>query len=372
MKADALEANPWLVREKQHVVALLALPSMTSRRLREMLALFGSPAGAWDAVARGSARAPEEDADWRGTAAASDPTRISRDLEAASIAVVVRGEREYPRLLASIHDPPVALFIRGSLPDNECCVAIVGSRKATPYGTEAARWLSEGLAREGACVVSGAANGIDTAAHLGALQGGGTTLAVLGCGVDIAYPRSNARLLEKIAAEGAVVSEYFPGTEPRPFRFPERNRIVAGLSRMTIVVEASERSGALITADFALEEGREVMAVPGQVFSPNSRGCHDLIRSGAALAGRVEDVLEGLGWSASESETLPLAPDGLASEQGAALLAALRGGPLDAEGLALMTRQTVSSTLAALTALEIRGLVLRAPGGLFQRARTAT
>ncbi|MHB8896336.1 MAG: DNA-processing protein DprA [Candidatus Geothermincolia bacterium] len=370
MKDRTLDANPWIAREKPELLGLLRLPGMTAGRLREMLALFGSPGGAWEAVLHGAGdRSGTVAGEWRAVAGSIDVSAALAEMETRGISVVVRGESSYPGILAQIHDPPTAIFVRGILPRNPAGIAIVGSRKATPYGLEAARWLAEGLAAEGACVVSGAASGIDTAAHAGALDSGGPTVAVLGCGVDVVYPRSNARLYERIKENGALLSEYFPGTEPRPFHFPARNRIIAGLSRAVIVVEASEKSGALITADFALAEGRDVMAVPGQVFSANSKGTHILIRSGAALVASPNDVLAELGLepgrtvSSDTCDREDLPPDEKS------LLEALRGGALGVDSLSLAVGLPAGRTLATLGSLEVRGLVSRAPGGSYQRCR---
>jgi DNA processing protein len=182
---------------------------------------------------------------------------------------VTRGRRGYPPLLSELHDPPARLFLRGGLPDllARPAVAIVGARSCSSYGAQVAQELARDLATAGVVVVSGLARGIDGEAHRGALAGGGVTVAVLGCGIDRDYPRSHAELARRIAEDGLVVSEYPPGVEPAPWRFPARNRIIAGLAHATVVVEARERSGALITADFALELGRDVFAVPGEITS---------------------------------------------------------------------------------------------------------
>ena len=200
---------------------------------------------------------------------------MQKTLKSLDMKMIALGNHAYPRSLAQIHDPPPAIFIRGSsaLLENYMTrprVAIVGARAATRYGLDAARVLAEDLSRAGVCIISGMARGIDAAAHEGALRAGGGTIAVLGCGADVVYPRSNTCLYREILASGLVVSEYPPQAEPRPWRFPARNRIIAGLADGVIVVEAKEKSGALITADFCLDQGREVWAVPGSIFSPQS------------------------------------------------------------------------------------------------------
>lgn len=358
--------NPWLAQEKAHLVSLLHLPSMNPRRLNEILALHGSPAGAWEAVSRGGAGLSRLCAEWQAWARGTDVEGLYRDLIGRGIEVLVNGEAGYPAALATIHAPPVALFVRGRLRSGVRSVAVVGARRATPYGLQVGRSLAEGLSRAGVCVVSGAAWGIDTSAHVGALAGGGSTVAVLGCGVDLVYPRSSSSLFEKIVEGGALISEYVPGTEPRPHHFPARNRIIAGMCEAVVVVEASEKSGALITAESALEEGREVMAVPGQVFSANSRGPHSLVRAGAALVRSAADVLEELGLEVPDADVA----SGENPPAGASrLLDALEGGPLDVEGLAADAGLPVFKALAAITDLELRGLVVRGPGGLFQLVR---
>jgi DNA processing protein len=201
----------------------------------------------------------------------------------------------YPRLLRAIPDPPIALTVRGELvPENQLCVAIVGSRRASPYGLDVAHQLAFELAERGLTIVSGLARGIDRAAHEGALDASGRTIAVLGSGLQSIYPREHAQLAERIAASGAIVSEFDIHEPPHARNFPRRNRIVTGLSLGTLVVEAAEKSGSLISARHALEQDREVFAVPGPIDSKGSEGVHGLLRDGAKLVSRAEDVIEEL------------------------------------------------------------------------------
>ena len=219
-------------------------------------------------------------------------------LAAAGLRFVARSDPGFPPLLRAIHDPPPGLFLRGEAGVELLsgrAVAIVGARACSAYGAEVARMLGRELAAAGLTVVSGLARGVDGAAHRGALEAGGITVAVLGCGVDRDYPAAHAGLAREIGRHGLVVSEYAPGVEPAPWRFPARNRIIAGLARATVVVEARERSGALITADLALEEGREVLACPGEITSALSAGTNALLRLGATPLTRMEDVLEAYG-----------------------------------------------------------------------------
>ncbi len=224
---------------------------------------------------------------------------------------VARGRQGYPPLLAELHDPPARLHLRGGPPDvlSRPAVAVVGARSCSAYGAQVARELAQSLAAAGVVVVSGLARGVDAEAHRGALAAGGLTVAVLGCGIDRDYPRSHAELARRIAESGLVVSEYPQGIEPSPWRFPARNRIIAGLARATVVVEARERSGALITADFALELGREVFAAPGEITSALSVGTNDLLRQGATPLLSADDVLLALGLE----PVAPTVPDNLSA-----------------------------------------------------------
>ena len=363
------------VEEKAELVALCSLPGITRRQAGELLTLFGSPAGAWEAVRGGySSRvsSTEKSGDWRSHSLDTDPGGHIKLLEARGIMTVVKGERGYPGLLEEINDPPFTIFYRGRLPVGWMrCVAVVGSRKATQYGIEAAEWIARALARAGACVVSGAAYGIDSAAHRGALMAGGGTTAVLGCGPDVVYPRSNGGLLSDIALKGCILSEYPPGIKPLKYHFPARNRLIAGMSLGVVVVEASRTSGALLTADFALSEGREVFAVPGQVFSKNSEGTNALIRNGAGLIGSVEDILEGLDLAGEQTLPLEIAPEQLTAEERKSL-DALAAGPGDAVDVARQNGLQVGEALSLLSRMEVAGLVRRGPGGRYQVTRKST
>jgi DNA processing protein len=220
--------------------------------------------------------------------------------------IVTLGSEGYPDLLASVPDAPLVLYCRGSLPEREVPVAVVGSRAPTAAGKEFARGLAADLAFRGVAVVSGMARGIDAAAHEGSISAGGRTIAVLGCGVDVCYPPEAGRLRDAILVRGAIVSEFPPGTPPLPHRFPARNRLISGMSRAVVVAEASAKSGALITARLALEQGREVMAVPGSPVFPHTEGSNRLLMEGAAMVTGASDVLLALG---VEGEGFVLSPD---------------------------------------------------------------
>lgn len=282
------------------------------------------------------------------------------------IAAVPWGDIGYPVLLAAIPDPPLVLWMRGDPSAfDQPSVAIVGSRAATPYGLEAASRLAGDLAAAGALVVSGLARGVDSAAHRGALAAGGRTAAVLGSGVDVVYPPEHGGLCEAVAADGVVLSEWPPSTAPLPFHFPARNRIISGLSLAVVVVEAAEKSGSLITAGCALEQGRAVMAVPGNILSGRHRGCHALIRDGAAVVESAEDVLAEL----RSSSLRPAAREATTPAQSDPLLACMHPGEsYDVESLGRETGLTAPQLLSRLLGLELQGVVRRVDGGRFVRA----
>lgn len=267
-----------------------------------------------------------------------------------------RDERGYPSQLARIPDPPPCLWLRGDAAPAllaEPAVAIVGARACSGYGRSVARSLAGGVADAGAVVISGLARGVDGEAHRGALAVAGRTVAVLGCGVDRDYPAAHAELARSIVAGGGlVVSEYEPGVEPAPWRFPARNRIIAGLAAATVVVEARERSGALITADFALEDGREVLVVPGEITSALSAGANALLRQGATPVTSVADVLEAIGL-----EPRPRADVAVESPVATAVLSAVAAGAGTADELTRATGLSAGEVATALTLLELAGQV---------------
>ena len=288
-----------------------------------------------------------------------DESGYLRELASRGLRFLARSDGRFPPLLGAIHDPPAGLFLRGGAEPEllaRPAAAIVGARSCSAYGAGVSRMLGRELASAGLLVVSGLARGVDGEAHRGALEAAGSTVAVLGCGVDRDYPAAHARLAAEISGSGLVVSEYAPGVEPAPWRFPARNRIVAGLAAVTIVVEAREGSGALITADFALEEGREVLVVPGEITSTLSAGSNALLRLGATPLTRTEDVLELFGLSSRPSEAPDLDP------AAAAVLERVQEEPRGADALCRATGLGASEVAAALAELELSGLVAEAAG----------
>ena len=288
-----------------------------------------------------------------------------RQLAESGYRWLARSDPAFPARLRSIHDPPPGLFIRGAAPIgllDRVSVAVVGARACSHYGTSVAASLARALAEAGVLVVSGLARGIDGAAHRGALQAG-TTVAVLGCGIDRDYPRTHASLAAEIVREGLIVSEYAPGVEPAPWRFPARNRIVAGLTLATVVVEARERSGALITADLALDEGREVLAVPGEITSQLSRGTNHLLRLGAVPVTSAADVLRVLGVDPPPAREPPALEPRLELVR-----AAVADAAATADEVAEATGQSARVVAAALAELELLGLVEEVDGVYRARA----
>jgi DNA processing protein len=285
--------------------------------------------------------------------------------------VVVRGDPDWPAVLDQLGDgAPPLLHVRGARALADLCaepaVAIVGARRGSRAGEEFAFALARGLAGAGVAVISGLALGIDAAAHAGALAAGGRTVGVLGCGIDRVYPRQNATLGARVIASGALVSEWGEGVEPAPWRFPVRNRLIAALASVTVVVEATRRSGALITADHALELGRDVLAVPGSAWSPLGEGVNALLRAGATPATSVEDVLDALGLSApgnvrasALADSAPIVPGGSPGRA----WRALRAEPSTPDALAFRLGLDGAELARVLVVLELDGLLAREPDG---------
>lgn len=290
------------------------------------------------------------------------------------IDVVTLNDERYPYLLKNISDPPVCLYVKGTLMPEEPSVAVVGSRKASGYGLSSARKISAELTGYNICVVSGMARGIDTAAHQGALSAGGRTIAVFGCGLDIVYPPENRNLMERILEKGAVVSEYPPGVQPAPHHFPIRNRIVSGMSVGVLVVEAGEKSGSLITAQLALEQGRDVFAIPGNVISINSKGTNRLIQDGAKLVTSVQDIIEEMYWfrNFEDKPVIDLdsyrnkkkIPDSLDQDE-INVLESLLLEELQIDEIQQKLDLDISVLHRVLLSLEMKNLIKRGPGGKY-------
>ncbi|QJQ03692.1 DNA-processing protein DprA [Herbaspirillum rubrisubalbicans] len=345
---------------------------------RRLLSAFGLPECIWQADhAALSAVVPAQVA----TALLRAPSTVQRERIAATLAwaqrpgqtIVTLADAAYPQSLLNIADPPLLLYLRGhpallAAP----ALAVVGSRHATTQGITHAARFSEELSRAGLTIVSGLALGIDTAAHEGGLRGIGSTVAVIGTGIDLDYPRRNRALAQRIAEGGCIVSEYALGTPPLAANFPRRNRLISGLSRAVLVVEAAAQSGSLITARMAAEQGRDVFAIPGSIHAPLSKGCHQLIRQGAKLVETTQDMLDELpGWSLQQAVPMTISSernvDDNVDPTSKLVLQAMAHDPLDADTLAQRCQLDVAALAGILLTLELQGLVELLPGARYRR-----
>lgn len=342
-----------------------------------LLEHYGGPDALFEASPDDVACAADGAARFAGRLAdpAYAPTRAQLDaVERLGIRLIAWRDPDYPPPLAQIPDPPPVLFVRGEVADEDrFAVALVGSRRSTPYGRTVTARLARDLARAGLTVVSGGALGIDSAAHRATLEAGGRTLVVLGCGLDVPYPRENQEMFEEVVrrGRGAVLTEFPPGAQPEPWRFPQRNRVISGLSMGVVVVEAGTRSGALLTASLAGEQGRDVLAVPGNVDREASRGTNALIRDGASLVEEVGDVLRALGILALEAPPGPPAVGPRSAdlpEEQRRLLACLSLTPRHIDSIAAELGVVGPDAGVQLTMLELAGLVRRLPGNSYVRA----
>jgi DNA processing protein len=340
--------------------------------LRALLDYFGDPETAWHADAHHLQQAGLD----RRSLANLVRARQELDLEAevaklagAGVRALTWNDGDYPPNLARIFNAPPVIYVRGEIDKrDEWAVAIVGTRRASVYGKEAARMVATGLARAGVTVVSGLARGIDTVAHRTCLEAGGRTIAVMGCGLDIIYPRENARLAAEIVERGALVSEYPLGTRPEARNFPPRNRIISGLTLGTIVVEAGRSSGALITADFAVDQGREVFAIPGSIFNRGSQGTNELIQQGAKMVRSVADVLEELNLTmvSEQAQARAILPD---NEVEARILEHLSAEPVHVDALGLAVELPIAEVTSTLALMELKGQVRQVGGMNYVLAR---
>ncbi len=356
------------------LLRLSAVPGVGPNKMRALIARFRTPAEVFGASVRDLVTVEGIDSKTAASIKTFDGREFAQEqlrrMAACGARVVTFWDREFPDLLKQIYDPPALLFVRGTLkPDDKYAVAIVGSRLISSYGEVITQKLTRDLAGKGVTVVSGLAYGIDTLAHATALKSGSRTIAVLGSGVDVIYPRENARLAERIVENGALVSEFPLGSKPERSNFPRRNRIICGMSLGVVVVEAGRRSGALITAAMALEQNREVFAVPGNVNSPNSVGTNELIRQGATLVTSAEDILEELGPQLRlpfASEVNAARPENL-TEPERKIFDLLSNEPRHIDAIAAAAGESTASVLSVLLGLELKNAVKQLAGKMFVR-----
>ena len=365
-----------MIDPKAYWVGFNLVKGIGAVRVRALMDFFGSLEAAW--------RAPVDRLRLVGLPSKSleNLLRVRSDhslektweyIQHRSIQVLTWEDEAYPRRLREIDQPPPVLYLLGTLtPEDEWSVAIVGTRRMTVYGRQVAGELAAFLARQGITVVSGLARGVDRIAHEAALQAGGRTIAVLGSGVDRIYPPEHFRLAEQMQAHGAVLSDYAPGTPPDSVNFPPRNRIISGLTLGTVVVEASQESGALITASFAANQGRDVFAVPGSIYAPQSKGTNRLIQDGAHPLLAFEDILEVLQLEQvqekQEARTL-LKPDPLVSAAEANLLHILADEPQHVDEICAQSGLPIEQVSATLTLMELKGMVRQVGGMNFSLVR---
>jgi DNA processing protein len=345
-------------------VILSLIPGLGNEGLRRLLQAYGSPEAvlcasvsslskcAKPAVACAIAEGIDE----------SELAPVAAWLGDSLNRILTIADTDYPQQLLNITDPPLLLYVKGRLDLlNMQSLAIVGSRNASAQGLRNAEAFAKSASDTGLCIVSGMAHGIDSSAHLGGLEGVGSSIAVVGTGLDKVYPAANRELAHRLAQHGTLISEFPLGTPPLAANFPRRNRIISGLSLGCLVVEASLQSGSLITARMALEQGREVFAIPGSIHSPQSKGCHALIKQGAKLVENAQDILEELGYRSSTAH-----PE-IALEH--PLFVHLGFDPLDTESLAQRSGLTIAELSAILLQLELDGHIASLPGGLYQRIK---
>lgn len=360
--------NPSALDDSIFWALLTEVKGIGPARLRRLIDMFGDARSAWYADARALVDAGLD----RRTRSAlielrkqRDPVELGNRIRAAGVELVRVIDPAYPALLKGVPDAPAVLFTKGKLPgDDEPTIAVVGTRRATAYGRQAAEKIAGGLARAGVIIVSGLARGIDAVAHNAALAAGGRTVAVLGSGLDRIYPSEHKGLAQRMVGSGALISEFPLGEPPDAPNFPRRNRIVAGLAQGTLVIEADRESGALITVDFALEQGRDVYAVPGSIFSPVSRGTNTLIKEGAKLVMSAEDILEDLELSAVEPVLAPPVAD---TDEEAVVLALLSAEPMHIDDIGRLTRLPMSILGGTLAMMELKGTARQVGGQYYVR-----
>lgn len=364
--------------EREAYIALNMIDGLGPVKVRSLVAALGSAQAVFTATAEAllTASGVGKELARRIVEQRSsvDPVAEADRAARAGARIIAWGDADYPEPLRAIHDPPLALYVRGTLEKHDRhALGIVGTRHATHYGLTVADRLSYQMAKVGFCVVSGLARGIDTAAHRGALKGGGRTIAVIGSAMDTLYPPENAVLADEIAAHGAVISEYTMGREPDRTTFPYRNRVISGLSMGVVVVEAGRTSGALQTADQALEQGRSVFAVPGRVDSPASKGTHRLIKTGARLVEDMDDILQEFEFLISpekkqKAKELDPMPTVQLSGEEQSIVRALWEGALDFDALIRRAELKAATVNSLLIGLEMKRVVRMLPGRMVELA----
>lgn len=353
-----------------YAASLPGCPGIGAKHMRSLISRFHTAEDVWKAsdeeIENSGLLTGKRKAAFLAWRRETSPEQVAEKLYNTGIRCCTWEEEEYPSLLRTTANPPAVLFYKGRLPDHEKLIAIVGSRKCTSYGLQTAQRFGERLAEQGIVIISGGARGIDSAAHTGALSGKGTTLVIAACGLDRVYPPENRQLFERIVDNGgALVSEYPPGTPPLGRQFPARNRIIAGMSRGVVVVEAAERSGSLITADFALEEGRDVFAVPGSIYVPSCMGTNRLIRNGAICCTSHHDVLSEYGWEEAEGEKPAHFRKPLTPEEEVVYRYCTLGEEASSEDILQQSGFSVARLTMVLLSLQLKGYIREVGAGRY-------
>jgi DNA processing protein len=361
-----VSSSPSRDEARDSLIDLCSIPKMTQVKLRNLLRTFNGPAAIFEQKGRElinvegiTQEIAHALSHYRRNQETEERIRKASELECRAVTFL---DADYPANLRTVDRAPPVLFVRGSILDTDrLALAIIGTRRATPYGMMVAQRFARGLGEQGVTVVSGLARGIDTAAHIGAMAGGGRTIAVLGCGIDVFYPPENRKLYDQIAEHGAVVTEFNLGTEPAAYNFPARNRVISGLSQGVLAVECRNSSGVLNTVRWAADQGREVLAVPGTIMAETSLGTNQLIKDGARPVTQLEDLLEALN-VAPRTGARPEAP---LSDADRMLLAHLSEIPVHIDALAEQAGQPMPRLLSQLLDMEIRGIIRQLPGMMF-------
>ena len=356
-----------------YAASLPGCPGLGAKSIRSLISAFGSAEEVWKAsdemIRKAHLLSPKAESSFLSYRAKTSPEEIEEDLYRLEIRCCTWEDENYPLLLSETSNPPAVLFYKGQPPVWEKTIAVVGMRKATPYGTETASRISRDLAKAGVTVVSGGARGIDSASHEGALAGQTPTVVVLACGLDKVYPPENKNLFQEvICTGGTLISEYPPGTPPLGRQFPARNRIIAGMSRGILVVEAAERSGALITSDFALEEGRDVFAVPGNIWLPSSKGTNQLIRNGAFCCTSAKDILSEYNWLSEETTAKEATYQELTLEEEVVYRFCCIGDEVTTEEILVQSGMAVAKISTLLLQLQLKGYIKETGPGRFVMA----
>lgn len=357
---------------REALIALNMIDDLGPVRVRRLIEALGAPEAVWDADEEALCAVEgigiELARKILAQRAEVDPADEESRARRHGARIITREDPDYPERLKEIYDPPLVLYVRGEFEKRDRhALAVVGTRRPTHYGVSMADRLAYQAAKAGFTIVSGLARGIDTAAHKAALKAGGRTIAVLGSAIDKLYPEENAQLADDIASNGAVISEYTMGREPDRTTFPYRNRVISGLSVGLVVVEADIKSGAIITANVAVEQGRSVFAVPGRADTPHARGCHSLIKQGAKLCEDIDDILQEFDLLIPEARkradrTMPKRPDVPLTEEEQAVVRALWAGALDVDSLARVANLKMASLNSLLLGLEMKRVVRVLPG----------